>query len=104
MSNASDRPVSIVTGAGSGIGRAIALRLAKLGPVVLVGRRGKPLRETGALIGEEERDWLAIAADISEEDDRECVIESIDARALRTHRSSHQQRRHRYLRPLGRVD
>ena len=76
MSNASDRPVSIVTGAASGIGRAIALRLAKLGPVVLVGRRGKPLRETGALIGEEERDWLAIAADISEEDDRECVIES----------------------------
>ena len=76
MSNASDRPVSIVTGAGSGIGRAIALRLAKLGPVVLVGRRGKPLRETGSLIGQEDRDWLAISADISEEDDRECVIES----------------------------
>lgn len=76
MNNPSDRPVSIVTGAGSGIGRAIALRLAKLGPVVLVGRRGKPLRETGALIGEEERDWLSVSADISEDDDRECVIES----------------------------
>lgn len=76
MSSTSDRPVSIVTGAGSGIGRAIAVRLGRLGPVVLVGRRGKPLRETGALIGEEERDWLAISADISERDDRECLVES----------------------------
>ncbi|MAO24780.1 MAG: 2,3-dihydro-2,3-dihydroxybenzoate dehydrogenase, partial [Phycisphaerae bacterium] len=32
-----DRPVHIITGAGSGIGRAIAQRLAKRGPVVLVG-------------------------------------------------------------------
>jgi NAD(P)-dependent dehydrogenase (short-subunit alcohol dehydrogenase family) len=37
----------IVTGAGSGIGRATALRLAKSGAVVLaVGRRARPLEET----------------------------------------------------------
>ncbi len=39
-----------VTGAGTGIGRAIALRLASEGAQVsLIGRRGAPLRETAAL-------------------------------------------------------
>ena len=39
----------IVTGAGSGIGRATALRLAKAGATVIaVGRRAEPLAETAA--------------------------------------------------------
>lgn len=44
--------VTLVTGAGSGVGRAVVLRLAAEGwPVALVGRRLEPLAETIALAG-----------------------------------------------------
>ena len=43
---------ALVTGAGNGLGRAIALALAGHGArVVLVGRREEPLRETAELVG-----------------------------------------------------
>jgi NAD(P)-dependent dehydrogenase (short-subunit alcohol dehydrogenase family) len=58
-----DQPVAIVTGAGSGIGRATAVMLAQRGyAVALVGRREQPLRETERLIG----GGLVLAADISD--------------------------------------
>ncbi|MER6302768.1 SDR family oxidoreductase [Kitasatospora sp. NPDC001539] len=42
--------VAVVTGAGSGVGRAVAVELAAAGwRVVLAGRRAEPLRETAAL-------------------------------------------------------
>ena len=45
--------VAVVTGAGSGIGRAVALQLASDGfDVVLAGRRPDTLNETAALIGD----------------------------------------------------
>ena len=48
-----DQPVSIVTGAGSGIGRATAIMLAERGHrVTLVGRTALALEETAALIRE----------------------------------------------------
>ena len=45
--------IALVTGAGSGVGRAVALRLGADGwSVVLAGRRAEPLQETAAQAGE----------------------------------------------------
>jgi NAD(P)-dependent dehydrogenase (short-subunit alcohol dehydrogenase family) len=61
----SDQPrVALVTGAGTGIGRATAMLLAERGcRVVLVGRRAEPLRETAALLVEGAQS-LAVEADV----------------------------------------
>lgn len=49
--NEFDQRVAVVTGGGSGIGRAIAQRYAAAGgKVVVLGRREEPLQETVALI------------------------------------------------------
>jgi NAD(P)-dependent dehydrogenase (short-subunit alcohol dehydrogenase family) len=58
--------VAIVTGAGSGIGRAVAIGLLGAGyTVALAGRRADPLRETAALAGAGER-ALAVPTDVSD--------------------------------------
>lgn len=45
------QPVAVVTGAGSGIGRAISLDLSGRGyRIVLAGRRAGPLRETASML------------------------------------------------------
>ena len=60
---------AIVTGSGSGIGRAIALELGRNGArVVCCGRRLERLQETVAAIEGEGGIGLAVAADITERD------------------------------------
>src|SRR3954466_8590163 len=61
-----DGQVAVVTGGGSGLGRATAVELAACGAhVVVAGRRQEPLDETAALC--EDGRCTAIACDIREE-------------------------------------
>jgi NAD(P)-dependent dehydrogenase (short-subunit alcohol dehydrogenase family) len=59
---------AVITGAGSGVGRAIALLLAAKGwRVALIGRREEALKETLSLAGDSAR-FLAYPCDISNPD------------------------------------
>ena len=59
--------VALVTGAGSGIGRATALRLLEHGySVVLTGRRQAPLDELADEARQRGADALAVACDVSD--------------------------------------
>ena len=70
--------VAMVTGAGSGIGRAVALALAENGyAVVLAGRRIEKLEETAAMAGPGSGRMLAVPADVGQPD-------SVDALFART--------------------
>ena len=61
---------ALVTGAASGIGRCVALRLAKQGiPVAVVDLNGRGARETVAEIRALEGQAQGFAADVSREDD-----------------------------------
>lgn len=61
--------VAIVTGAGSGVGRAVALAVATAGAVpVLVGRRPAPLAETATAIAVNGGRALVAPADVADEE------------------------------------
>jgi NADP-dependent 3-hydroxy acid dehydrogenase YdfG len=58
---------ALITGAGSGIGREIALELARRGvSVALAGRREEALTETAAQIGYEGGDAVTIPTDVTD--------------------------------------
>ncbi|MGB8477433.1 MAG: SDR family NAD(P)-dependent oxidoreductase [Acidobacteriaceae bacterium] len=76
-----DKPCAVITGAGSGIGRAIALNLARNHwNVALVGRRQQALAETVALVDDSTIRSEVFAYDISDPTAVEAMVASILAR------------------------
>ena len=73
--------VALVTGAGSGIGRAASIALADAGfTVVLAGRRQKPLEEAAAAAG---NGAVAIACDVRDPEQVARLFDEIDERFSR---------------------
>ncbi len=71
--------IAIVTGAGSGIGRAVALALAARGyKLVLAGRRPEPLEETAALCADAAVPPLCVPTDVADE----ASVEALFAKAV----------------------
>ena len=84
--------IALVTGAGSGIGRAVAIGLAADGfTVVLAGRRSDALEETATLVGGES---LVQPTDVRDVGQRRCLVRR-GRRAIRSAGSVVQQRRRR---------
>lgn len=66
---ATNGKIALVTGAGSGIGRAVSLALQSAGySVVLAGRRAAELERTAALAAPNEGKMLAVPTDVSKPD------------------------------------
>ncbi|MFE2341096.1 SDR family NAD(P)-dependent oxidoreductase, partial [Streptomyces sp. NPDC059431] len=81
--NARVNKTAVVTGAGSGIGRSVALALAAAGwSVAVAGRRNGPLEETAAAAGAAGAagDVLCVRADVSDPDDVTALFETVRER------------------------
>ena len=70
--------VALVTGAGTGIGRAVALEFLAQGyKVVLAGRRREPLEQTRIAAGEDGVRALVVPTDVTQEADVRALFDEI---------------------------
>jgi len=77
--NAMQTKIAVVTGAGSGIGRAVAVELLRTGwSVALAGRRPQLLDETAALAPEGPS--IAVRTDVARPDDVEALFAAVHDR------------------------
>ena len=74
----SNNKIAMVTGAGSGVGRACSLALLRAGyTVVLVGRRAEKLQETVDQAGDDAERTLAVPTDIANPEEVKSLFEKI---------------------------
>src|SRR3954447_1839921 len=74
-SDANAGRVALVTGGGTGLGRATALELARSGAgIVLAGRREEPLERTRGDIAAAGADCIAVSADVREPDEVDRIV------------------------------
>lgn len=71
-----DCPVSLVTGAGRGIGRGIAVELAKLGHAIVINYAGNAgaAEECLKMVRDAGGDGITVQADVSSSDDRARLV------------------------------
>jgi NAD(P)-dependent dehydrogenase (short-subunit alcohol dehydrogenase family) len=73
------KKIALVTGAGSGIGRAVALGLLNDGwTVVLAGRRAEPLQTLAAEAASRGQTALAVPADVTSPDSVQALFDTIE--------------------------
>src|SRR5262245_38394812 len=73
------RPVSLVTGAGRGIGRGIAIELAKLGHAVIINYVGNSsaAEECLEMVRSSGGDGITVCSDVSSSEDRNELVKAI---------------------------
>jgi NAD(P)-dependent dehydrogenase (short-subunit alcohol dehydrogenase family) len=72
--------IALVTGAGTGIGQAVAIALAKAGyTLVLAGRRPAPLEETAAAVKAAGAQALVVPTDVSKRESVLALFEKVKA-------------------------
>ena len=81
MTTSTPNKIALVTGAGSGIGRAVAVGLLNDGwRVVLAGRRAEPLQTLAAEAASRDQIALALPTDVSDPDSVQALFDAVEKR------------------------